>query len=152
MHTLSSTTDKYNLDITIRLDFVPEEYDYNLILLDKHARLLGVGKPNPTGGKSITLPHWCLKDENYTLKVQTLTGTDIVSEESYQLSFRENSLHMEYLRMCETLHFNYVIRKKIWEKQTKHLEKEISAFQKQHCQEQYYKQLLFSLFHIISKV
>ena len=116
MHKIRSMTDKYNLDLTITLDYVPDEYDYHLILLDKHARLLGVGKSNGSGGKSITIPNWCMQDEGYTLKVQTSDGQDVISEESYSLSFYENTLHMEYMRMRQNVNFECVVRRKLWEK------------------------------------
>lgn len=136
MPKLRSLADKYNLDITISLDYVPEEYDYNLILVDKYSRLLGVGKSNGTGCKSITIPNWCLKDEIYTLKVQTLEGNEVVSEECYDLSFRENTLHMEFLRMQQALgmpsgmSFNYSLRRKLLEKQRMNLQREVSAYER----------------------
>ena len=147
MPKVATMADKYNLDITISLDYVPEEYDYNLILVDKFSRLLGVGKSNGPGGKSITIPNWCLKDEVYTLKVQTLDGSEVISEESYDLSFRENTLHMEYMRMQQALgfsggmNFNYSLRKKLWEKQTKNLGREVSVFQRSRYEEKYLEQM-----------
>jgi hypothetical protein len=147
MPKVATMADKYNLDITISLDYVPEEYDYNLILVDKFSRLLGVGKNNGSGGKSITIPNWCLKDDVYTLKVQTLDGSEVISEESYDLSFRENTLHMEFLRMQQALgmpggmNFNYSLRKKLWEKQTKALDREVSVFQRNRYEEKYLEQM-----------
>ena len=141
MPKVATMADKYNLDITISLDYVPEEYDYNLILVDKFSRLLGVGKSTGAGGKSITIPNWCLKDEVYTLKVQTLDGSEVISEESYDLSFRENTLHMEYMRMQNHMNFNFAVRKKLWEKQTKNLGREVSGFQRSRYEEKYLEQM-----------
>ena len=141
MPKVTSMTDKYNLDITITLDYVPDEYDYNLLLLDKHARLLGVGKSNGNGGKSITIPNWCMKDEGYTLKVQTTEGTDVISEESYHLLFRENTLQMEFMQMQNKMHFDCVVRKKLWEKNANAHSKEVSVFQRNRYEERYLEQM-----------
>ena len=51
MPKIATMADKYNLDITISLDFLPEEYDYNLILVDRCQRLLGVGGELKLAGK-----------------------------------------------------------------------------------------------------
>lgn len=141
MPKVTSMTDKYNLDITITLDYIPDEYDYNLILLDKHARLLGVGKCNGNGGKSITIPNWCMKDEGYTLKVQTTEGTDVISEESYHLLFRENTLHMEFMQLQNKMHFDCVVRKKLWEKNANARGREVSVFQRNRYEERYLQQM-----------
>lgn len=141
MHKIQSMTDKYNLDITITLDAVPDEYDYNLILLDKHSKLLGVGKSNGRGGQSITIPNWCMKEEGYTLKVQTTAGAEVVSEESYHLLFRENTLHMEFVQMQNKMNFDCVVRKKLWEKATDDPGREISVFQRNKYEERYMEQM-----------
>ena len=141
MPKVTSMTDKYSLDITITLDYIPDEYDYHLILLDKHARLLGVGKTNADGGKSITIPNWCLQDEGYTLKVQTTEGTDVISEESYHLLFRENRLHMEFMQMQKKTQFDCVVKKKLWEKNVNNRSRELSAVQKNRYEERYLEQM-----------
>ena len=161
MPKIETMADKYNLDITISLDFLPEEYDYNLILVDRCQRLLGVGKKTDTGGKSLTIPSWCIKDGFYTLKVQTLDGKAVISEECYDLSFRENTLHMEFLRMQQALgmpggmSFNYSLRRKLMEKQRMSLhheasvyerrrgspERKVSAWERQKYEEKYMEQM-----------
>lgn len=141
MPKVATMADKYNLDIIISLDYVPEEYDYNLILVDKFSRLLGVGKSNGSGGKSITIPNWCLKDEVYTLKVQTLDGSEVISEESYDLSFRENTMHMEFIQMQNKMRFDCVVRKKLWEKTANCRNREVSAVQRSRYEERYLEQM-----------
>lgn len=141
MHKLDCMADKYNLDITITLDYIPDEYDYNLILLDKHSRLLGVGKSNGNGGKSITIPNWCMQDEGYMLKVQTSEGNAVISEESYSLSFHENTLHMEYMKMRQNMNFNCVLRRKAWEKSAQELSQNISIFKRSQYEERYLEQM-----------
>jgi hypothetical protein len=126
---------------------LPEEYDYNLILVDRCQRLLGVGKRSERGGKSLTIPSWCIKDGFYTLKVQTLDGNSVVSEECYDLSFRENTLHMEFLRMQQALgmpggmSFNYSLRKKLLEKQRDALERKVSVWERLKSEEKYMEQM-----------
>lgn len=137
---LNSVADKYNLDITISLDYVPEEYDYNLILVDRHSRLLGIGKTDAKGGKSITIPNWCFKEEDYTLKVQTLEGNEVVSEESYNLSFRENTLQMQYLTLQGGMKFDCVVRRKLWQR-GKQQNREIPVAQRERYEEEYRKQM-----------
>ena len=147
MPKIETMADKYNLDITISLDFLPEEYDYNLILVDRCQRLLGVGKRSESGGKSLTIPSWCIKDGFYTLKVQTLDGNAVISEECYDLSFRENTLHMEFLRMQQALgmpdgmSFNYSLRKKLLEKQRGAPERKVSAWERLKSEEKYMEQM-----------
>lgn len=127
---LSNAKDKYNLDITVTLDYVPEGYDYNLILYDKHERLLGIGKSNGNGGKSITIPNWCMKDRDYTLKVQAKDGEKIVSEEDYHLSFKEDNFYGAYWQMKEKMSFSHVLRQKLQRESVQIQEKEILA---KHC-------------------
>ena len=147
MPKIETMADKYNLDITISLDFLPEEYGYNLILVDRCQRLLGVGKKTDTGGKSLTIPSWCIKDGFYTLKVQTLDGNAVISEECYDLSFRENTLHMEFLRMQQAvgmpggMSFNYSLRKKLLEKQRGAPERKVSVWERLKSEEKYMEQM-----------
>jgi len=141
MSKVTSVTDKYNLDITITLDYIPDEYDYNLILLDKHSRLLGVGKNNGYGGKSITLPKWSMQEDGYTLKVQTSDESGVVSEESYSLSFHENTLHMEYVKLRHNANFECVVQRKMWEKHRKGTEHETTLFKKSKYEERYMEQM-----------
>lgn len=141
MHKLMSMTDKYNLDITITLDSVSEEYDYRLVLLDAQQRLLGVGKPNAEGGKSITIPSWGMKEDGYTLKVQATDGMDVVSEESYHLSFRENTWQMELQRLQGPMRFDCVVRKKLWEKQGKKDNTYTTLYKRNRYEEKYLEQM-----------
>ena len=108
-----SASDKYNIDITISIDYVPDGFDYDMILYDKRNRFLGVAKNNGSGGKSITIPNWCMNEDAYKLKVQTKDGTEVVAEEDYNLVFRENKLQGIYLQMCEKMHFNFVLQQKL---------------------------------------
>ena len=79
--------------------------------------------------------------------MQTLDGSEVISEESYDLSFWENTLHMEYMRMQQALgfsggmNFNYSLRKKLWEKQMKNLGREVSVFQRSRYEEKYLEQM-----------
>ena len=85
---LSATSDKYNLDITITLDHIPEGCDYELILYDADGNQVGIGTDNGEGGKSITIPDWNMDNKSYTVKVQAKDGSPVNDEEYYHLSFR----------------------------------------------------------------
>ena len=143
MPKIETITDKYNLNITISLDYLVAEYDYNLILVDRYHRLLGVGKRNEAGGKSITLPAWCMKDGDYILKVQAIEDNKVISEESYDLSFREKTLHIEFLRMQQVLgmhdsmNFNYVLRRKLLAKQKMKLQQQVSEWERKKYEAKY---------------
>ena len=113
---LQSASDKYNLDLTIKLDYEPEGFDYQMILYDARNRLLGVAKDNDSGGKSITIPKWCMQDGAYKLKVQTRDGPEVISEEDYNLVFEENTLQGTYMQMCQKLKFNFALQKKLNQK------------------------------------
>lgn len=85
---LSAASDKYNLDITITLDHIPEGCDYELILYDVDGNQVGIGTDNGEGGKSITIPNWNMDNKSYTVKVQTKDGSPVNDEEYYHLSFQ----------------------------------------------------------------
>ena len=105
---LQSASDKYNLELTITLDYEPEGLDYQMIWYDTKNRLLQIAKDNNSGGKSITIPKWCIEDGNYKLKVQTRDGP----EEDYNLVFQENTLKETYMQMCQG-GFALVLQKKL---------------------------------------
>lgn len=136
-----SASDKYNIDITITLDYEPEGFDYQMLLYDKRNRLLGVAKKNETGGKSITIPNWCMQDDSYKLKVQTKDGADVVSEEDYNLVFRENRLQGIYQQMCQKMHFNYFLQKKLCEKNAAVSEREVLPASYNRYEENYIEQM-----------
>ena len=142
---MQNLADQYNLDLTISLDHLPDGYEYNLILTDKYKRLLSMGRRTDTGGKSITIPSWCLKDANYTLTVQRLEAGAVIAEEQYVLSFRENELHMEYLQGLQAAGFQLAVRKKLWEKQNwfsdRDLERKVSAWERHRTEEKYLEQM-----------
>ena len=85
---LSAGSDKYNLDITITLDHIPEGCDYELVLYDAGGNQVGIGTDNGEGGKSITIPNWNMDNKSYTVKVQAKDGSPVNDEEYYHLSFR----------------------------------------------------------------
>ena len=85
---LSAASDKYNLDITITLDHIPEGCDYELVLYDADGNQVGIGTDNGEGGKSITIPNWNMDNKSYTVKVQAKDGSPVNDEEYYHLSFR----------------------------------------------------------------
>lgn len=67
---LSIASDKYNLDITITLDNIPEGCDYELVLYDADGNQVGIGTDNGEGGISITIPNWNMDNKSYAVKVQ----------------------------------------------------------------------------------
>lgn len=85
---LSAASDKYNLDITITLDHIPEGCDYELILYDADGNQVGIGADNGEGGISITIPNWNMENRTYTVKVQAKDGSSVNGEEYYHLSFQ----------------------------------------------------------------
>lgn len=85
---LSIASDKYNLDITITLDNIPEGCDYELVLYDADGNQVGIGADNGEGGISITIPNWNMDNKSYAVKVQAKDGSPVNDEEYYHLSFR----------------------------------------------------------------
>lgn len=117
---LSVATDKYNLDITITLDNIPEGCDYDLVLYDEAGNQVGIGIDNGNGGKSITVPNWNMENRGYTVKVQAKDGSPVKAEEYYHLSFqtkqadKDNMLSQEIKEMQE---YGYALRQKLHEGQ-----------------------------------
>lgn len=85
---LGTASDKYNLDITVTLDHIPEGCDYDLVLYDGDGNQVGIGRDNGTGGKSVTVPNWNLENREYTVKVLAKDGSPVNAEEYYHLSFQ----------------------------------------------------------------
>lgn len=81
----------YTLELVVNLDFIPEGWAYELVLYDKHGRLLEIGKQNNVGERSIRLPAWCIKDSGCILKVRMTDESGQVREEEYQLDFRRGN-------------------------------------------------------------
>ena len=138
---LQRASDKYNIDITITLDYEPEGFDYQMLLYDKRNRLLGVAKKNEAGGKSITIPNWCMQENSYKLKVQTRDGEAVVSEEDYNLVFRENRLQGIYQQMCQKMGFHHILQKKLYENTVSVSEREVSPVSYQRYEENYMEQM-----------
>jgi hypothetical protein len=55
---LSVASDKYNLDITITLDHIPEGCDYDLVLYDSEGNQVGIGTDNGNGGETHRTGKW----------------------------------------------------------------------------------------------
>ncbi len=85
---LGAVSDKYNLDITVTLDHIPEGCDYDLVLYDGDGNQVGIGQDNGSGGKSVTVPNWNLENREYTVKVLAKDGSPVNTEEYYHLSFQ----------------------------------------------------------------
>ena len=51
-----SKVDKYNLDITITLDHIPEGCDYELVLYDENGNQVGIGTDNGQGERALLSP------------------------------------------------------------------------------------------------
>ena len=85
---LSVASDKYNLDVTITLDNIPEGCDYDLILYDGDGNQVGIGQDNGNGGKSVTVPDWNMESREYTVKVLAKDGSAVNADEYYHLSFQ----------------------------------------------------------------
>lgn len=138
---LENASDKYNINITITLDYEPDGLDYQMFLYDKKNRLLGVAKNNGNGEKCFTLPNWCMQDEEYKLSVRTRDGTQIISEEDYHLVFRENKLRKIYQQMCQKMHFNFVLQKKWMESNSLPADRDLKVCSFQKCEEIYMEQM-----------
>lgn len=116
---LSVASDKYNLDITITLDHIPESCNYDLILYDANGNQVGIGTDNGNGGKSVTIPNWNMENREYTIKVQAKDGSEINVQEYYHLSFqtqpaKDNVLSSEIKEMQE---YGLALRQKLHEGQ-----------------------------------
>lgn len=118
---LSIASDKYNLDVTITLDHVPEECEYELILYDEKGRQVGIGKDNGNGGLSITVPNWNSDNKGYAVKVQTKNGSVVNPEEYYHISFQTTQADKNneaYREMTEIQKYEGIVRQQIREGKT----------------------------------
>lgn len=117
---LSVASDKYNLNIQITLDHIPEGCDYDLLLYDSEGNQVGIGTDNGNGGKSITVPNWNMENRGYTVKVQAKDGSTVNPDEYYHLSFqteqadKNNILSKQIKEMQE---YGYALRQKLHEGQ-----------------------------------
>lgn len=113
---LSFSSDNYNLDITITLDHVPKDCEYELILYDEKGRQVGIGKDNGNGGLSVTVPNWNLDNKGYAVKVQTKNGSSVNPEEYYHLSFQTSPAdknHGAYREMAEIQKYEGIVRQQL---------------------------------------
>lgn len=113
---LGFVTDKYNVDITITLDHIPEGCDYDLILYDKEGNQVGIGKDNGNGGKSITIPNWGADHKSYTVKVQAKNGSAVNPDENYHLSFQTTQAdknHRTYQEQAEIAQYAGTVREQL---------------------------------------
>lgn len=124
---LSAASDKYNLDITITLDHIPEGCDYELILYDEAGNQVGIASDNGNGGKSITIPNWNMENRIYTVKVQAKDGSPVNPEEYYYLSFQteqadENNVLKQQIK--EMSEYGLALRQKLHDGQDASEEKQ----------------------------
>lgn len=113
---LSFVTDKYNVDITVTLDHIPEGCDYELILYDEEGNQVGIGKDNGNGGKSITIPNWSADNKSYTIKVQAKDGSAVNPDENYHLFFQTTQAdknHSAYQEQAEIAQYAGTVRKQL---------------------------------------
>lgn len=85
---LGTLCDKYNLDIAVTLDHIPEGCDYDLVLYDGDGNQVGVGQDNGSGGKSVTVPGWNLENREYMVKILAKDGSSVDEKEYYHISFQ----------------------------------------------------------------
>ena len=122
-----SKVDKYNLDITITLDHIPEGCDYELVLYDENGNQVGIGTDNDQGGKSITIPNWSMNNNNYTVKVFAKDGSPVSEDEYYHLSFQTKQAdkdHGAYKQMQESQEYLPSLREKAYKGEDITAEKE----------------------------
>lgn len=125
---LGVASDKYNLDITVTLDHIPEGCDYDLVLYDGDGNQVGIGQDNGNGGKSVTVPNWNLENREYTVKVLAKDGSLVNTEEYYHLSFQtqqtveDNALRQQTKEMQE---YAYALREKLHDGQDATEEKQV---------------------------
>ncbi len=122
---------KYNLNLQITLDHIPEGCDYNLVLYDSEGNQVGIGVDNGNGGKSITLPNWNLENRGYMVKVQAKDGSDVNPDEYYHLSFQTSQADKNHIiakQMEEMSEYRYALRKKLHDGQD--ATEEIQALEK----------------------
>ena len=122
-----SVVDKYNLDITITLDHIPEGCDYELVLYDENGNQVGIGTDNGHGGKSITIPNWSMNNNGYTVKVYAKDGSPVSEDEYYHLSFQTKQAdkdHGAYKQMQESREYLPSWREKAYRGEDATAEKE----------------------------
>lgn len=146
---LGTVPDKYNLDITVTLDHIPEGCDYDLVLYDGDGNQVGIGQDNGSGGKSVTVPNWNLENREYTVKVLAKGGSPVNAEEYYHLSFQtkqaanDNVLRQQAKEMQE---YAGALRRKLHDGQDVTEEKQ-ALQQIREKYEAYYTQQMNELHH-----
>ena len=115
-----SIVDKYNVNMTVTLDHIPDGCNYDLILYDENGNQVGIGTDNGKGGKSVNVPNWNMNNKQYTVKVQAKDGSSVNKDEYYHLSFQTDAAskeHGAYIQMQETKEYMFSFRKKLYEGQ-----------------------------------
>lgn len=115
---LSLAEDRYNVDITITLDHIPEGCDYDMVLYDEEGNQVGIGKDNGKGGKSITISNWNSDNRGYTVKVWAKDGSAVNPDGEYHLSFQTTQAdknHGAYQEMEEIQKYAGTVRKQMQE-------------------------------------
>ena len=115
---LSFAKDTYNRDITITLEHIPEDCDYEMVLYDEEGNQVGIGKENGNGGLSITIPNWNSDNRGYTVKVQAKNGSTVNPDAEYHLSFQTTQAdksHGAYQEMAEVQKYEGTVRKQMQE-------------------------------------
>lgn len=139
---LSFASEKYNLDITVTLDNIPEGCDYDLILYDENGAQVGIGKDNGNGGKSLVVPNWNFDNKLYTIKVQAKNGSDVNGDSAYHLSFQTkqaDGVNGAYQQRIEMQEITGSLRRKLHEGQDASEEKQaLDKIRKKY--EEYYRE------------
>ena len=80
--------------VTVRLEYIPEGSEYNLIIYDKQGNQVGIAKDNGDGSREISLPDWNTSD-HYIIRVENHSGedadtnTNTNTEQPYRIRIKE---------------------------------------------------------------
>lgn len=99
--------------VTVRLENIPEDCEYDLVIYDKQGNQIGIAKDHGDGSREITLPDWSGSDR-YIIRVENRTGEDAdtdteqpyrirITEERYQKQTEADG-GQEYSSEIEKLH------------------------------------------------
>lgn len=75
--------------ITIRLENIPKDCDYDLIVYDGAGNQIGIAKADGNRNKELILPDWEGGSNNYTIKVENHGHGKVNAEESYRIRIVE---------------------------------------------------------------
>ena len=80
--------------VTIRLEHIPEDCDYDLVVYDTQGNQIGMAKDTGDGSKELTLPDWN-NSGCYTIKVENHGGRNADAEQPYRIRITEEKFQKD---------------------------------------------------------